>query len=240
MAIRLSKIVKELNIGVSTAVYFLHSNGHNIPEDPNYKISDEEENLLHKEFIKDKDFKINVNEISQQRRMSEQQNNTTDPKTKLSKQQLVSDVFKLINSYNCSIKECFEDLKSMQPPDYHNNRSIRYESAWGGNGGTYPRNNAAQRDQNRIMYQHFISEKQDIKYTIELFKEKKKVFKEALTYLKSLNLIPMSLKSIINRTGSNPIQGVYKKFNCYEEELFNKIVEYLEFRNLDKRVETED
>ncbi len=69
MSIRLSKIAKELNVGVTTAVEFLHKKGHNIPSDPNYKITDAEEDLLYQEFSKDKSLKIASEKISQQRQI---------------------------------------------------------------------------------------------------------------------------------------------------------------------------
>ena len=53
MSIRLSKIAKELNVGVSTAVEFLSKKGFNVDGDnSNYKLTDEEENLLRMEFDK--------------------------------------------------------------------------------------------------------------------------------------------------------------------------------------------
>jgi len=71
MSIRLSKIAKELNVGITTAVEFLHKKGHNIPSDPNHKISDKEEDLLYQEFSKDKSLKIASEKISQQRQIKE-------------------------------------------------------------------------------------------------------------------------------------------------------------------------
>ena len=67
MSIRLSKIAKELNVGISTAVDFLEKRGHTISSDPNYKLSDEMEELLYNEFSKDKNMKIESNKVTQQR-----------------------------------------------------------------------------------------------------------------------------------------------------------------------------
>ena len=145
------------------------------------------------------------------------------------KQQLINELFELIKSYNSSIKEYFEDLQSMPTPNYYNNRSNYYASAWGGMGGTYPRNNAAQRNRNRIMYEqnrHFIEEKEDIKCRIGTLKVKKDLLKQTLNYLKSQNLIPEELNSKFHRFDDY--------FNDYENELFDTIVKYLEFRNLNK------
>ncbi|MDR1762219.1 MAG: translation initiation factor IF-2 [Bacteroidales bacterium] len=50
MAIRLIKVSREFNIGVSTIVEFLEKKGHTIDSDPNTKLSDELYDLLEKEF----------------------------------------------------------------------------------------------------------------------------------------------------------------------------------------------
>ncbi len=56
-SIRLSKVVKDLNVGLSTAVDFLRKKGHVVDSNPNNKISDDEYALLVKEFSTDKDLK---------------------------------------------------------------------------------------------------------------------------------------------------------------------------------------
>ena len=65
--IRLSKVVKDLNVGLSTAVEFLQKKGHAIESNPNTKISDEQYTLLMREFSSDKNFKIESERVSQQR-----------------------------------------------------------------------------------------------------------------------------------------------------------------------------
>ncbi|MDR0941608.1 MAG: translation initiation factor IF-2 [Bacteroidales bacterium] len=50
MAVRLIKVSREFNIGVSTIVEFLDKKGHKIDSDPNTKLSDELVDLLEKEF----------------------------------------------------------------------------------------------------------------------------------------------------------------------------------------------
>ncbi|MCR5497185.1 MAG: translation initiation factor IF-2 [Paludibacteraceae bacterium] len=68
MSIRLSKIAKELNVGVSTAVEFLSKKGFNVDGDnSNYKLTDEEENLLRMEFDKDQKQKIEMEETIRSR-----------------------------------------------------------------------------------------------------------------------------------------------------------------------------
>ncbi len=69
MSIRLSKIAKELNVGVSTAVDFLSKKGYNVDDnDLNYKLSDEEENLLRTEFDKDQKQKDDAKKVTETRK----------------------------------------------------------------------------------------------------------------------------------------------------------------------------
>jgi translation initiation factor IF-2 len=71
MSIRLSKITKELNVGLSTAVDFLKKKGFDVESNPNFKISEEQHELLIKEFNKDKSTRIESERISQQRHTKE-------------------------------------------------------------------------------------------------------------------------------------------------------------------------
>ena len=57
MAVRLSKIAREFNVGLSTIVEFLHSKGINISSDPNAKLTDEDYALIAKEFSSDSQVK---------------------------------------------------------------------------------------------------------------------------------------------------------------------------------------
>jgi len=58
MPIRLNKVTRDLNVGLSTVVDFLHKKGFpETKEDPNAKISDEAYEILIKEFKKDKNIK---------------------------------------------------------------------------------------------------------------------------------------------------------------------------------------
>ncbi len=67
MPIRLNKVTKELNVGVSTVVAFLQKKGFEIEETPNTKITDEQYALLIKEFSNDKELKIESGRINQER-----------------------------------------------------------------------------------------------------------------------------------------------------------------------------
>ncbi len=53
MPIKLIKATRDLNVGLATAAEFLQKNGHNVENNPNTRISDEQYALLVKEFGKD-------------------------------------------------------------------------------------------------------------------------------------------------------------------------------------------
>ncbi len=57
MAVRLSKIAREFNVGISTLVEFLHNKGIKISTDPNAKLTDEDYALVAKEFSADSKVK---------------------------------------------------------------------------------------------------------------------------------------------------------------------------------------
>ncbi|MCM1031078.1 MAG: translation initiation factor IF-2 [Oscillibacter sp.] len=57
MAVRLNKVAREFNVGLSTIVEFLHAKGIQISSDPNAKLSDEDYDLVAKEFSSDSEVK---------------------------------------------------------------------------------------------------------------------------------------------------------------------------------------
>lgn len=57
MPVRLSKIAREFNVGLSTIVEFLHQKGIKISSDPNAKLSEEDYALVAKEFSSDSEVK---------------------------------------------------------------------------------------------------------------------------------------------------------------------------------------
>lgn len=77
MAIRLNKVIRDLNIGSSTVIDFLQKKGFEIEGGPNAKISDEQYNLLLKEFSSDKTLKIESEKISQERQNKDRNKNQT-------------------------------------------------------------------------------------------------------------------------------------------------------------------
>ena len=62
--LRLSKVTREFNVGISTIVEFLHKKGFNVDPNPNSKISDEEYHLLEKEYKRDIDLKKESEKIN--------------------------------------------------------------------------------------------------------------------------------------------------------------------------------
>ena len=67
MSIRLNKITRDLNVGITTVVEFLQKKGFTIEANPNTKISDEQYDLLVKEFSTDKDLKKKTERFIQER-----------------------------------------------------------------------------------------------------------------------------------------------------------------------------
>ena len=67
MAIRLNKVIGNLNIGSTTAIEFLQKKGFEIEGGLNAKLTDEQYELLVKEFSKDKNLKLESEKISQER-----------------------------------------------------------------------------------------------------------------------------------------------------------------------------
>ena len=64
---RLSKVAKELNVGISTIVDHLKSVGEDVGSNPNTKIGEELYLLLLKEFQREKFEKEKANEIQMER-----------------------------------------------------------------------------------------------------------------------------------------------------------------------------
>ena len=67
MTIRLNKVTRDLNVGITTVVDFLQKKGYSIEASPNAKITEEQYAALVKEFSKDKDLKMKSEKIIQQR-----------------------------------------------------------------------------------------------------------------------------------------------------------------------------
>ena len=66
MTIRLNKVTRDLNVGITTVVDFLQKKGYTVEANPNTKITEEQYAALIKEFSKDKDLKIESEKIIQE------------------------------------------------------------------------------------------------------------------------------------------------------------------------------
>ena len=71
MTIRLNKVTRDLNVGITTVVDFLQKKGYVIEANPNTKITDEQYAALVKEFSKDKNLKMESEKIFQERQNKE-------------------------------------------------------------------------------------------------------------------------------------------------------------------------
>ena len=71
MTIRLNKVTRDLNVGITTAVEFLQKKGFTVEPNPNTKITDEQFEMLKKEFSNDKDLKIKSERFSHERQNKE-------------------------------------------------------------------------------------------------------------------------------------------------------------------------
>ena len=67
MPIRLNKVTRDLNVGITTVVEFLQKKGYTIEASPNAKITEEQYAVLVKEFSTDKNLKIESEKFSQER-----------------------------------------------------------------------------------------------------------------------------------------------------------------------------
>ena len=71
MTIRLNKVTRDLNVGITTAVEFLQKKGFTVEANPNTKITDEQFEMLKKEFSTDKDLNMKSERFSQVRQNKE-------------------------------------------------------------------------------------------------------------------------------------------------------------------------
>ncbi len=74
MTIRLNKVTRDLNVGITTAVEFLQKKGFTVEANPNTKITDEQFEMLKKEFSNDKDLKMKSERFIQERQNNKERN----------------------------------------------------------------------------------------------------------------------------------------------------------------------
>ena len=76
MTIRLNRVTRNLNVGISTVVEFLQNRGIEVEANPNAKISQEHYEMLVKEFSKDKNLKQEAEQFFQERQNKERNKET--------------------------------------------------------------------------------------------------------------------------------------------------------------------
>ena len=74
MTIRLNKVTRDLNVGITTVVEFLQKKGYAIEASPNAKITEEQYAVLVKEFSTDKNLKKESEKFIQERKNKERNN----------------------------------------------------------------------------------------------------------------------------------------------------------------------
>lgn len=67
MTIRLNKVTRDLNVGITTVVEFLQKKGYTVEANPNTKISEEQYAMLVKEFSTDKNLRLESERFIQER-----------------------------------------------------------------------------------------------------------------------------------------------------------------------------
>ena len=102
MSIRLIKVSKNLNVGISTLVEFLHKKGITVEANPNAKIEDEQYDLLITEFGKDKKIKREAIETREKLQRKDEKRETVaiegyeipepDTKKKTEKETIVTEI----------------------------------------------------------------------------------------------------------------------------------------------------
>lgn len=78
MTIRLNKVTRDLNVGISTIVEFLQKKGFTVEANPNTRISEEQYALLAKEFSSDKDLRLKSEMLTRDSRNNRRDNNTEE------------------------------------------------------------------------------------------------------------------------------------------------------------------
>ncbi len=81
MGVRLIKVIKDFNVGLQTVVDFLSRKGHNVEAAPNTKLTDDQYELVSKEFRSDEDARNEANKLLQGR-MQRQKKDDKKPAAK--------------------------------------------------------------------------------------------------------------------------------------------------------------
>ncbi len=89
---RLSKIARELNVGITTLVDYLHKQGFKISTDPNTKIEADMHELLEKQFRKDHEARIEADKVNLRHHRAKNESVTIDDVQPAKKEPEESDV----------------------------------------------------------------------------------------------------------------------------------------------------
>ena len=81
MTIRLNKVTRDLNVGISTIVEFLQKKGFTVEANPNTRISEEQYALLAKEFSSDKDLRLKSEMLTRDSRNNRRDNSAEEVRT---------------------------------------------------------------------------------------------------------------------------------------------------------------
>ena len=81
MTIRLNKVTRDLNVGISTIVEFLQKKGFTVEANPNTRISEEQYALLTKEFSSDKDLRLKSEMLTRDSRNNRRENAVEEVRT---------------------------------------------------------------------------------------------------------------------------------------------------------------
>ena len=82
MAVRLNKVIKEFNVGLQTVVDFLAKKGHEVDAQPSTKLTDEQYELVQKEFRTDESVRNEATRFLQERREQKQEQKQEKEKEK--------------------------------------------------------------------------------------------------------------------------------------------------------------
>ena len=83
MTIRLNKVTRDLNVGIQTVVEFLQKKGYTVEPNPNTKISDEQYELLKKEFSNDKDLRLKSEKLNRDSRANRRETAAEEIRTEV-------------------------------------------------------------------------------------------------------------------------------------------------------------
>lgn len=99
---KISKVARELNVGVSTAVDFLRKHNVQVDDGPNARIDEKAEELLYKEYSTDKDFKEKAGQTAIKKKT--EKNNQPRPQAKTETPAAKSPGLKVVGKVNLDRK----------------------------------------------------------------------------------------------------------------------------------------